>query len=236
VDLLAYKDEDSHTLIDQLPMQRAWMDRTFDRHAYQCFPLSMANRLGYGLSFDVDISFVWDATYSSEDKHIEILKGGDFVSTRRANGTVSIDTGIYFSPDKNISLLTMPPPNIFPDGYQCISTIISSTALIGPLSMALMVNKPNEEIFISAGTIVASIMPVFLNQINDTTLTVKRGAPDFTKDPEWNILIRERGDVSQELNSKGEWTHFYRNAIDHRGEKYGEHEVKKILMRVINED
>jgi hypothetical protein len=99
-----------------------------------------------------------------------------------------------------------------------------------------MINKPNEEILIKAGTIVASVMPVFLNKINDMTLTVKNGLPDFMRDEEWNNLIRERGDVSQQLNSKGEWTHFYRNAIDHRGDKYGEHEVKKIVMKVVNED
>jgi len=236
VDLIAYKDENSHASIDQLPMQRSWMDDTFDRHAYQCFPVSMANRLGYGISFDVDVSFIWDGTCSSEDNHIRILRGGNFVSTRRANRTVSFDTGIYFSPNKNISLLNMPPPNIFSDSYQCMSTIVSSTALIGSLPIALMINKPNEEILIEAGTIIASIMPVFLNEINDTTLTVKRGIPDFMRNEEWNNLIRERGDVSQQLNSKGEWTHFYRNAVDHKGEKYGEHEVKKIVMKVINED
>jgi hypothetical protein len=236
VDLVAYKDKNSHALIDQLPMQRSWMEDTFDRHAYQCFPVSMANRLGYGIAFDVDISFIWDGTYSSEDKHVRVLRGGDFVSSRRANGTVSFDTGIYFSPYKNISLLTMPPPNIFSDGYQCMSTIVSSTALVGSLPIALMINKPNEEILIKAGTIVASVMPVFLNKINDMTLTVKNGLPDFMRDEEWNNLIRERGDVSQQLNSKGEWTHFYRNAIDHRGDKYGEHEVKKIVMKVVNED
>jgi hypothetical protein len=196
----------------------------------------MANRLGYGIAFDVDISLIWDGTDSSEDKHVRVLRGGDFVSSRRANGTVSFDTGIYFSPYKNISLLTMPPPNIFSDGYQCMSTIVSSTALVGSLPIALMINKPNEEILIKAGTIVASVMPVFLNKINDMTLTVKNGLPDFMRDEEWNNLIRERGDVSQQLNSKGEWTHFYRNAIDHRGDKYGEHEVKKIVMKVVNED
>lgn len=236
MELLAYKDINSHASIDQLPMQRSWMDDTFDRHAYQCFPVSMANRLGYGISFDVDISFIWDGIYSSEDKHIRILRGAEFVSTRRANGTVSFDTGIYFSPEKNISLLTMQPPNIFSDGYQCMSTVVSTTALIGSIPIAIMVNKPNQEITIKAGTIVASLLPISLSEINDTTLMVKKGSPDFMRNPKWNTLIRERGEVSQELNSKGEWTHFYRNAVDHKGEKYGEHEAKKIIMKVLNED
>lgn len=231
-ELVAYKLPDSVANIDQLPMQRDWMDRTFDRHSYNCFPMSLANRLGWGISFNEDISFVWDGIESSEDKHIEIVKGGDFVSTRRANRTVSLDTGIYFSPHTNVSLLTMPPPNIFLDGVQCISTIVSSSALIGPLPIALMVTKTNSVITIPAGTIVASVLPISLTEMNETTLNVINKAPGFMSDPNWNRMVAARGVASQELNSKGEWTHFYRDAVDHQGNSYGEHEVKRIIMRV----
>lgn len=231
-ELVAYKLPDSSANIDQLPMQRDWMDATFDRHAYNCFPMALANRLGWGISFNEDISFIWDGIISSEDKHIEIIKGGEFVSTRRANSTVSLDTGIYFSPHKNISLFTTPPPNIFLDGVQCISTIISSSALIGPLPIALMVTRPNCIIEIPAGTIVASILPISLNEINETSLNIINKAPNFMSDPEWNRMVSARGVASQELNSQGKWTHFYRDAVDHEGRPYGEHEAKKITMRV----
>lgn len=231
-----YKDPNSLVKIEQLPMQRDWMDLTFDRHAYQCFPVSLANRLGYAISFSTDISFIWDGINSSEDRHVRVLRGGNFVSSKRANRTISFETGLYFSPNKNISLLTMPPPNIFLDGLQCISTIISSTALVGSLPIALMITKSKEEITIPSGTIIASVLPVNLNEINNTKLTIKNKLPDFISDKEWNKRIKDRGDVSQELNSQGKWTHFYRNAIDHNGDPYGEHEAKKILMRVYHED
>lgn len=231
-ELLAYRLPESSASIDQLPMQRDWMDRTFDRHAYNCFPVSLANRLGWGISFNEDISFMWDGVESSEDKHIKIIQGGDFVSTRRANRTVSLDTGICFSPHTNVSLITMPPPNIFLDGIQCISTIISTSALIGPLPIALMVTKPNCIIKIPAKTIVASILPVSLVEINQTSLNIINEAPEFMSDPEWNRMVSSRGVASQELNSKGQWTHFYRDAVDHEGKPYGKHEVKKIIMRV----
>lgn len=231
-----HKDISSRAIIDQLPMHRDWMDRTFDRHAYNCFPVSLANRLGWGISFDVDISFRWDGIESSEDGHVEIIQGGDFVTTRRANRTVSFETGLYISPEENISILTMPPPNIFLDGVQCISTIISTSALIGPLPIALMVTKENQLIRIPAGTIVASIIPISLTNMNETQMIVKSGAPEFISDPNWVKRITDRGDASQKMNSRGEWTHFYRNAVDHNGEAYGKHEAKKITMSVKHED
>lgn len=230
------KDLNSYVDIDQLPMQRDWMDNTFDRHAYNCFPVSLANRLGWGLSFKKDVEFIWDGIESSEDGHVKIIQGEEFATTSRANRTVSFDTGLYISPETNISILTMPPPNIFLDGIQCVSTIISTSALIGPLSIAIMVTTPNKTIKIPSGQIIASIVPISLKEMNNSELIIKSGAPKFASDPSWIKRITDRGKASQKSNSRGIWTNFYRNAVDHDGEKYGEHESKKIIMRVNNEN
>jgi hypothetical protein len=130
----------------------------------------------------------------------------------------------------------MPPPNIFIDGIQCMTTIISTTALIGALPVAIMITRPNIEITIPAKTPIASVFPISLTDINNTELIVKSGYPDFMQQAEWNKKIQDRGAASQEKNSKGEWTHFYRDAVDHNGNKMGDHEVKKILMRVTYEN
>lgn len=231
-----YQDIGSLAILDQLPMNRDWMDATFDRHAYQCFPVSLANRAGLGVAFKEDLSFRWDGVNTSSNHHIEIIKGGGFAHTNRGNRTISFETGLYFSPEENISIMTMPPPNIFLDGIQCISTIISTSALTGSLPIAVMVTKPEEEIIIPAGTIIASILPVSLTELNNTEVSIISGQPDFMSDDKWKERIKKRGQVSQKLNSKGEWTHFYRNAVDHNGEAYGNHEAKKIIIKVLNEN
>lgn len=236
MEVFAYKSPDIPSIIDQTGMHRDWMNETFDRHAYQCFPVSMANRLGWSISFDEDISFIWDGTTSSQDGHIKIIRGGDYVSTRRANNTVSFDTGIIFSPEYNMSILTMPPPNVFIDGMQCMSTIISTSAIIGPIPIAVMVTRPNVEIAIKSGTPIATLLPLSLTELNSFVLKIKNGQPSFMQDAEWNRTVSKRGEASQKMNSRGEWTHFYRDAVDADGNKLGEHEVKKISMRVINED
>jgi len=236
VNISVYREPNSPTQLDQLPMTRDWMDLTFDRHAYQCFPVSMANRAGLGISFKEDVSFVWDGINTSSDHHIRIIKGENFAHSKRGNRTVSFDTGLYFSPESNLSLMTMTPPNIFLDGIQCISTIVSTSALVGTFPIALMVTKPNVEIIIPAGTIIASILPISLSELNNIEIDIISKRPDFMSDANWNNRMRERGEASQKLNSKGEWTHFYRNAVDHNGEPYGEHEAKRIIMKVNDED
>lgn len=221
--------------IDQLPMHRDWMDITFDRHAYQCFPVSLSNRLGWGISYPEDIAFIWDGVNDSTPNHVKILSGEKYVHPNRGNRTISFYTDITFVGEdgKNISLLTMPVPNQFIRGAQCMSTVISSSVLASDLPIAWMITEPNIEIIIPAGTPVAAILPLSLSDIQSHELEIRNGRPEY-EDNDWNDRMRERGEASQKLNSKGEWTHFYRDAADHNGEPMGYHEAKKIVMKVTN--
>jgi len=223
--------------IDQLPLQRDWMDFTFDRHAYQCFPVSLSNRLGWGISLPEDITFIWDGVNDSTSDHVKTLKGESYTHPGRGNRTISFYTGITFdAPDKeDLSLLTMPVPNQFIRGAQCMSTIISPSVLQGELPIAWMITEPNIEITIPAGTPIAAIIPISTAGIQEHELSVTAGDPPYMRDETWKTKMRDRGDVSMELNMAGTWTHFYRDAVDHNGNPDGKHESKKIVMRVRHE-
>jgi hypothetical protein len=230
-----YVDRGSRAVIDQLPMRRDWMDMTFDRHAYQCFPVSLSNRLGWGISFKEDISFIWDGINDSTENHVTVLKGNDFANPLRGNRTVSFDTGMRFIGEKNVSLMTMPVPNQFIDGAQCMTTILSTSVLHTQLSIAWMITRPNVEITIPAGTPVAAILPISLKDTQSYSLTVKDGSPKEYSDESWINYMRDRSAESIRRNSTGDWTNFYRDAVDHLGQKVGEHESKKIIMDITYE-
>lgn len=221
--------------IDQLPLHRDWMDDTFDRHAYHCFPISLSNRLGWGISFPEDITFIWDGINDSTADHVKILSGSRYVHSGRGNRTISFYTDITFvgENNENVTLLTMPVPNQFIRGAQCMNTLISTSVLSGELPVAWMITEPNIEITIPANTPVAAILPISLSDIQSYELEILNGRPDY-EDDAWNIKMRDRGAASQEKNSKGEWTHFYRDAVDHDGNPAGSHEAKKIIMKVKN--
>jgi hypothetical protein len=221
--------------IDQLPLHRDWMDITFDRHAYQCFPISLSNRLGWGISYPEDITFIWDGINDSTGDHVKILSGSKYVHSGRGNRTISFYTDMTFIKEnkENLTLLTMPVPNQFIRGAQCITTLLSTSVLASDLPIAWMITEPNIEITIPAGTPIAAILPISLTDIQDNELEVRSGRPEY-EDQSWNLRMRNRGAASQEMNSKGEWTHFYRDAVDHTGAPSGQHEAKKIIMRVTN--
>jgi hypothetical protein len=219
--------------IDQLPMHRDWMDITFDRHAYQCFPISLSNRLGWGISYPEDITFIWDGVNDSTPDHVKIISGEKYATSGRGNRTISFNTDIIFvgENEENLTLLTMPVPNQFIRGAQCMTTLISSSVLKNELPIAWMITEPNIEITIPANTPIAAILPISLSEIQGYELEIKNGRPDY-ETQEWYSNMNERAEASQAMNSKGEWTHFYRDAIDHNGCPAGYHEAKKILMKV----
>ena len=235
MEIIAYRVHDRSGNLDQIPMRRDWMDSTYERHAYHCFPMSIANRLGWGISFPEDITFIWDGVNDSTPDHVKVISGEKYVHVNRGNRTISFNTGIYFSTKKNISLLTMPVPNQFIEGAQCITTVISTSVLESELPIAWMVLQPNVEITIPAGTPIATVLPISLNDLESYKVTVKNHTPREWSTKEWGERMSSRSEASQARNSVGDWTHFYRDAVDHTGAKVGEHEAKKLVMKVINE-
>lgn len=217
--------------IEQLPLQRDWMDETGERHAYHCFPMSLANRLGWSISFPEDIVFMWDGGQDPGPDRIKILAGHNFANVNRANHTISFETGLAFSAEENVSLLTMPVPNQFIRGAQCFTTIISTSVLPGSLPIAWMVTEPNVEIKIPANTPVAAVLPISLTDVQSHDLVVTDIKPGST----FQNYMKDRGEAAEKRNSVGDWSHFYRDAVDHLGNKLGKHETKKIIMNVREE-
>jgi hypothetical protein len=217
--------------IKQTRIKRNWMEDTGEKHAYKCFPISLANTIGYELSLPVDVSFVWDGISNESVEHVKILSGEEFVYNSRANATVSFKTGIVIRSNKNISFLHMPVPNMFNDSYQTFTSIISTSFFDQEFPSAIKILKPDRVITIKAGEPFATLVPISLTDMSNIELNLN----NFDMDEKWYKDNEERGKVAYELNKKGEWTNWYRNATDHNDVQIGEHEVKSLKL-IINDN
>ncbi len=227
--LNVYKEKNYPVNFDTLKTKRNWMDETFERHAYHCFPLSLANSLGWTFSFPEEISFIWrgkDPNSVAED--LEIISGEKYVNKNRANGTISFNTGLTFSSEENMSLVMMPVPNQFIDGVQCFTAIISTSVLRAQFPCAWKITKSNEVITIPANTPIAAILPISLKSLESIDVNLL----DANFDEEYHNSIRRYGDASFEKSKLGEWTNFYRDAVDESGKTTGQHETKNIKLKI----
>lgn len=229
-----YKTSEHSATIEQLPVKRDWMELTHERHAYSCFPITLTNSLGFGLSFPEDITFIWDGQSDARPEHVKVLTGEKYVYTQRANATISFKTGLIFQTEENVSLLGMPVPNLFIDGVQAFTTAISTSWYKAEFPVAWRITKPGIAITIPAGHPIISLVPISLKNINGSELYVK-DQKDLPQSPYQN-LYNETDQIKtiSAIAEKKEWTNFYRNGVDYLGNKIGEHEVKSIRLRIID--
>ena len=228
-----YKLHNNHANIEQLPIRRDWMDKTFDKHAYNCFPLTLTNGLGWGISFPEDIVFKWDGINDSQSGHVKLIEGHNFAYTERENASISFRIGLMFITDKNLSMLAMPVPNMFIDGITPFTTLISTGFFKGEFPCAARVTKSNEEIILKANTPLISILPISLSELQNSKINIYESSSIpknyFNNSYEYAMHINE-------LNKKGIWSNFYRNATDHKENSIGKHEVKAIRLETINNE
>lgn len=206
------------------------MDDTPEKHAYMCFPLNLTNRLGWGISFPEDISFIWDGVTDTTPDHIKIIKGEKYASSTRGNATISFLTGLRFETDQHTSMLAMPVPNLFTRGAQCYTTLLSSSFYIHSLPLAWRVTEPNIEITIPAGTPVAAMVPISLTDLEsnyELCISDTQPGEDY-----WDE-VRKYGDMQEIKSGVGDWSKMYRDAVNYRGESVGTHETKSIKLKTV---
>jgi hypothetical protein len=110
-----------------------------------------------------------------------------------------------------------------------MSSVISTSFYDNPLPLALKAKKANVETIIKAGTPIATIIPISLTNLNNTTIEIVEYKDEDRSRTNANIAY---GEAAQVLNSSGNWTDWYRNAVNENGESVGSHEVKTLKLYV----
>ena len=224
-----YKFPNHPVKIEQTKVQRDWMDQTYDKHAYKCFPVSFANSLGWSISFTEDIEFIWDGITDTTQDHVTILKSPPNVSNLgRGNATISFNTGLFFNTDKNISIISIVPPNYFIDGVVPFTSMMSTSFYDEAFPVAWRITRPNHKIIIPAGTPVATLIPISIGALSEIELDIYDKVFSQDKLEEKREYLEEWKKISEE----GKFSNFYRDAVDHKGNSIGQHEKKSLHLKI----
>jgi len=227
--ITVYKNNQTRSKIEQTKVKRDWMDDTLDAHAYKCFPVSMANTIGWSISFLDDIEFIWDGISDTTPDHVTVLSGPVGVPTTvRGNATISFYSGFYFDTPENVSMLQIVPPNFFVDGATPFTTVISTSVLKEAIPIAWRITRPNTVIKIPAGMPVATFIPISLKEYQDVELEIK---DKVFENMDWEEK-EKRQKVWDEITKKGGFTNFYRDAVDYLGNSLGSHELKSLKLKI----
>ena len=216
--------------IEQTKMQRDWLEDLPERHGYKCFPMALANTIGWTLSFNEDLEFEWDGITDTTPNHLKIYQGENIINPNRGSATVSFNSDLVFETDENTSILSIAVPNYWRPGIQPYTSIISTSFFKFPLPIAWRITEPNHRFLIKAGEPIITIIPISVNKIMDYEV----GIYDMENRDEWVNYATEYGNAVGEMNKKGTFSNFYRNATDHLNSILGKHEAQSIKLRTID--
>jgi hypothetical protein len=202
-------------ILEPLPTKRQWATDLPYPHAYKCFPMTLANQMGYGISFPDDIILEWDGNMNVLPSSVKVTSGHKWVNMDRGWGTVSFNTGLVFKTDEDVSMLSYPVPNLFVEGFQLFTTLISTSFFESPWQVAGQITRSNYKIVLPARTPVSAVKPFEELEYNKNT------GYEYHK---YNAMMQKLGKT----------TGNYRNGVNHKGVVYGKHEVKSIKLRYDN--
>lgn len=225
-----YKLSPNALNIAPMTIKRDWMDETPQGHAYRCHPVTSANVIGWYISCPVDIKFIWNGINDTTPNNVTILEGQDYVYTGRGQSTISFNTGFILRTEENMSVLTITPQNYFNKDLEVMSSLVSTSFLNSDFPLAAKCMTENKEITIKANTPIATIVPISITSLKDESITIL----NFENIAERNAQMQAYGEAAQEINKLGEWTDWYRNAVNEKGESIGSHEVKNLKLSVID--
>jgi hypothetical protein len=224
-------EKTSDSTFDIVPMsiKRDWMDNTSEGHAYRCFPVTQSNVVGWSLVCKQDIEFLWNGINDQTSDNIEIISAPTGSYGGRGQSSISFHTGLIFRTDKDVSLFTINPVNYFNDDFETMSNLISTSFYDNPLPLAIKAKTSNKKVSIKSGTPIATIIPISLSGLNNTSIKITDYKDENRERVNANIAY---GEAAQIVNSSGKWTDWYRNAVNEKQESLGSHEVKTLKLGV----
>lgn len=202
-----YTHCDSPFEIRPASVKRDWMDKTSNKHAYRCLPLTTMNTSGW------EIILPQDVVVRLEDKEVvnilegEYYKGRQICSDGISNEMVSFHCGHVFKVDEGYCIEGSGPPNLFVEGAQCLSFRIPASWWTLPFQFSWKITKRYEEVRFPAGMPIMffRIFPEKLLELTEVELKGRIELSEYAK------MFNAYGPVVEESKEDGVWTNNMRN-------------------------
>lgn len=205
--------------IKQSRLKRDWMDDTYNKHAYQCLPMTVANVSGWELILQQDVVVEWDGT-NNPPKVLE----GETLSNRAVVipsiiGIMSFATGWAFGTEDGYSTFISGSPNYFIDGAVPLSATIPSFWWPDEFNMNWKITKINEPVIFPKG------MPFMHFTIvkNDLLESVQFKVENLWDKPDLMDKRMSYGEAKMKKNQEEPWTWMkgIKTGLNEKGERIG---------------
>lgn len=223
--------------IAQSRLKRDWMDKTYNKLAYLCTPLSNATVHGWEIKLPHDVKVIWDGKWEGVDgedsNHVKILEGerykDNLIATNQSGvRQISFLLNTLVETDEDHYLLISGPPNfIFEDAYPLSVVWRSDFYNYQEVSLSWKILTPNKEIIFPKGMPIAFITVYPKNLLESTEVEID--LLDNNKDLSENL--KKYADKRAEIlkNDPYKFPQLYKHGIGPNKEKFLEKPWKIVL-------
>lgn len=154
------------------PYNREWMDRSTNRFAYRCLPLTIANQMGLWITNPVGFTAYWNGDDQPGGVQIEFdeaaEKWGPFISNHFGNGMLTWNNPFLIRTNPRGSrLLVTGPANRFKTGVQPLMGLIESDWIVATFTMNWRILVPEAAVRFELGEPIMQLMPISNNFVRD---------------------------------------------------------------------
>jgi hypothetical protein len=205
--------------IKQSRFNRDWMDATYNKHAYQCLPLTVANVTGWELILQQDVLVQWDGGNTVP----RILEGEKFddrpIAIPSIIGMMSFTTGWAFNTEDGYSTWISGSPNYFVDGAVPLTASIPSYWWPDEFNMNWQITKVGEPVLFPKGMPIMHFV-IYPNTLLESTEIVVENLWDK---PQLMDARQSYGNAKSEKMRDEPWTWMkgIKTGLDENGERIG---------------
>jgi hypothetical protein len=230
--LTAYVINDRAPEIRPGERRRDWMERTRDRFAYRCLPLTIANQSGWDLLCPVSFEAIWNGGDSMHDLYIKSDDPEPGAVSHFGHGILTFHVSVLFRTTAGHNLWVKGPPNQPRDGISPLEGIVETDWSSATFTMNWKLTRPRHKVAFSRGEAFCRILPYprhYLNRFETARVAIDESPETRARFEEWS---RQRLQFNEGLKSgdpqarRTGWQKDYHHGRDALGERFEEHETK----------
>ena len=219
--------------------QRAWMDKTYERFAYRCLPLLIANQNGWFIINTHRIRCVWNGGEKDSDLAV-IDRGGPRgtpcpAESHFGHGVLTWNLNYLFRTPTGWNLWARGPSNWPKDGIAPLEGIIETDWSVATFTMNWKMTTPHQPVEFHPGEPICMITPVRRGETESFHPKVR----DITDEPELAAKFPAWSDSRNQFNkdlrhrdskaAQEKWQKEYLQGFGPGGMKAPQHQTKLTL-------
>lgn len=159
--LVCYRIPDTPLSIRPAPVARAWMDRTPERFANRCLPLSIANSCGWELLCPAAFTAIWDGGPGKDAIRVLAADGGDGAAVSHfGSGVLTFHVNAIFRTEPSVSLWVGGPINRPKDGLYPLTGIVETSWSPYTFTMNWVFTRPGHAVRFQRDEPFCALMPL----------------------------------------------------------------------------